>query len=237
MPLVHYHPDDRAKVRSALSAHLRGNSKHFKVEYRLLTTATAIGTGTASAASRCATRSGRPTRMAGSMEDITERKRSEAERERLEVQLRQAQKLEAIGTLAGGIAHDFNNILAAILGYGEMALKDAAEGSAQRRHIDAAMSAGMRAKSLVERILAFSRSGMGERVPVHVQSVVAEALDVVAASLARRHHARAPARLRRRRRAGRPDAGAPGGDEPVRQCGAGDEVGRHADGHAGRDGR
>jgi signal transduction histidine kinase/ActR/RegA family two-component response regulator len=126
---------------------------------------------------------GRPTRMAGSMEDISERKRSEAERERLEGQLRQAQKLEAIGTLAGGIAHDFNNILAAILGYGEMALKDAAEGSAQRRHIDAAMSAGMRAKSLVERILAFSRSGMGERVPVHVKSVVAEALDVVAASL------------------------------------------------------
>jgi signal transduction histidine kinase/ActR/RegA family two-component response regulator len=126
---------------------------------------------------------GRPTRMAGSMEDITDRKNAEAERERLETQLRQAQKLEAIGTLAGGIAHDFNNILAAILGYGEMAQKDAPEGSAQRRHIDAAISAGMRAKSLVERILAFSRSGMGERVPVHVQSVVVEALEQLAASL------------------------------------------------------
>jgi nitrogen-specific signal transduction histidine kinase/ActR/RegA family two-component response regulator len=121
--------------------------------------------------------------MAGSMEDITERKNAEAERDRLEGQLRQAQKLEAIGTLAGGIAHDFNNILAAILGYGEMAQKDAAEGSAQRRHIDAAISAGMRAKSLVERILAFSRSGMGERVPVHVQSVVMEALEQLQASL------------------------------------------------------
>jgi CheY-like chemotaxis protein len=64
-----------------------------------------------------------------------------------------------------------------------MAQKDAAEGSAQRRHIDAALSAGNRAKSLVERILAFSRSGVAERVPVHVQSAIGEALDVVAASL------------------------------------------------------
>jgi len=64
-----------------------------------------------------------------------------------------------------------------------MAQKDSPEGSAQRRHIDAAISAGMRAKSLVERILAFSRSGMGERVPVHVQSVVDEALEQLKASL------------------------------------------------------
>ncbi len=122
-------------------------------------------------------------RIAGVSVDISERKQAEAERERLEQQLRQAQKLEAIGTLAGGIAHDFNNILSAILGYGELAQKGAAEGSAQRRHIDAALAAGQRAKSLVERILAFSRSGVGERVPVHVQAVVHEALDAVAAAL------------------------------------------------------
>ncbi len=121
--------------------------------------------------------------MAGSVSDIDARKRAEAERDRLASQLLQAKKLEAMGTLAGGIAHDFNNILAAILGYGEMAQKDCAEGTAARRHVDAAMSAGVRAKSLVERILAFSRSGMGERVAVHVQSVVAEALDLIAASL------------------------------------------------------
>ncbi|HSN33747.1 MAG TPA: ATP-binding protein, partial [Ideonella sp.] len=126
---------------------------------------------------------GRPYRMAGSMEDITDIKEAEAERARLQSQLLQAKKLEAIGTLAGGIAHDFNNILAAILGYGEMAQKDAPEASAQRRHIEAALSAAMRAKSLVERILAFSRSGIGDRVPVHVQCVVDEALDAVAASL------------------------------------------------------
>jgi signal transduction histidine kinase/CheY-like chemotaxis protein len=126
---------------------------------------------------------GKPIRMAGSTLDITERKRAEAHRERLEAQLRQAQKLEAMGTLAGGIAHDFNNILAAILGYGEMAQKAAPENSALRRQIDNMINAGQRAKSLVERILAFSRSGIGARVPVHVQSTVSETLDLLAASL------------------------------------------------------
>ena len=180
--LTRYHPEDRDMVRSELCAHLRGQTRHYKVEYRVLHHSgqwhwyRQRGVAVRDA-------QGRPTRMAGSMEDITDRKTAEVERERLEAQLRQAQKLEAIGTLAGGIAHDFNNILAAILGYGEMAQKDAAEGSAQRRHIDAAISAGMRAKSLVERILAFSRSGMGERVPVHVQSVVVETLDQLTASL------------------------------------------------------
>ncbi len=150
-------------VRAAISAHLRGATQHFKVEYRLRHHS---GEWHWYRQRGVAVRDahGRPTRMAGSMEDITDRKNAEAEREGLEAQLRQAQKLEAIGTLAGGIAHDFNNILAAILGYGELAQKDAADGSALRRHIDAALSAAMRAKSLVERILAFSRSGIGERV-------------------------------------------------------------------------
>jgi PAS domain S-box-containing protein len=119
----------------------------------------------------------------GMARDITARKTAEAERLRLEGQLLQSKKLEAIGTLAGGIAHDFNNILAAILGYGDMAQKKAPEGSALRRHLDAVVAAGLRAKSLVARILAFSRSGIGERVPVHVQGVVAEALDLLAPSL------------------------------------------------------
>ncbi len=202
------HPDDHASVREALAAHLRGQSRRFKAEFRLRQPEgewrwyRQRGVAVRDAG-------GRPLRMAGSLEDITDRKRDEAERERLEAQLRQAQKLEAIGTLAGGIAHDFNNILAAILGYGEMAQKGAAQGSAQRRHIDAALSAGLRAKSLVERILAFSRAGMGARVPVHVESVVAEALDAVAASL--------PAGVRLERRLETGDAAVLGDPTQVHQ--------------------
>ena len=126
---------------------------------------------------------GRPAATLETNNDVTARKQAEAAKERLEAQLRQSQKLEAMGTFAGGIAHDFNNILGAILGYGELAQKHVAEGSAARRHLDQVMHAGGRAKALVERILAFSRSGLGERVPVHVQSVIEETLDMLAASL------------------------------------------------------
>jgi signal transduction histidine kinase/ActR/RegA family two-component response regulator len=100
-----------------------------------------------------------------------------------EAQLRQAQKMEAIGTLAGGIAHDFNNILGAILGYGELALQRATEGTAQRRYLDNVMHAAGRAKALVDRILGFSRSGMGERIPVNVRFVIEETLELLQASL------------------------------------------------------
>jgi PAS domain S-box-containing protein len=114
--------------------------------------------------------------------DVTEQRKREREREEMERQLQQAARMEAIGRLAGGIAHDFNNILGAILGYGELAQKNL-EGRAVRRHVDQVMLAGARGKGLVERILAFSRSGLGERTPLHVQSVVEETLELLSASL------------------------------------------------------
>jgi len=128
-------------------------------------------------------REGKPARMVGFMHDVTERRQAEEELKRLERQLRQAQRLEAMGTLAGGIAHDFNNILGAILGYGEMAQRDAAKGSRLARDLDSIIAAGERGRALVDRVLAFSRSGVGERVAVHFEKVVREALDLLAAKL------------------------------------------------------
>src|SRR5712671_1150213 len=126
---------------------------------------------------------GKPVRMSGSTTDITDRKEAEEKLRQAEAALRRAQRLEATGTLAGGIAHDFNNILGAILGYGEMALRDAPKGSRLRRDLDSITTAGERGRALVERILIFSRSGVGERVAVHMEKVVREALDLLVAKL------------------------------------------------------
>ena len=179
---VNIHPDDRAVADAAFEAIVEGRTERYDFEYRVRQAdgewhwLHVRGRSLRDAA-------GKPCRLVGSASDITGRKRAEAEKERLETQLRKSQKLEAMGTLAGGIAHDFNNILGAILGYGELAQKTAGEGSAVRRYVDNVMQAAGRAKSLVEQILAFSRSGLGERVPVNVQAVIAETLELLAASL------------------------------------------------------
>ncbi len=114
------------------------------------------------------------------------------ERKRLEAQLLQAQKMEAIGTLAGGIAHDFNNILAAILGYTELALNDIRQDSAAWRYLQEVRKAGQRAKTLVQQILTFSRRTEQARTPVQLPRLVEEALALLRASLpstiAIRHH-------------------------------------------------
>ena len=115
--------------------------------------------------------------------DISERRLADAERDKLETRLRQAVKLEAIGTMAGGIAHDFNNILAAILGYGDMAQNAAAEGSTLRRYVGNVLAAAHRAKALIDQILTYSRSTRGQRSVVNVDDVVEETLDLIRVSL------------------------------------------------------
>ena len=115
--------------------------------------------------------------------DISERRLADAERDKLETRLRQAVKLEAIGTMAGGIAHDFNNILAAILGYGDMAQNAAPEGSTLKRYVGNVLAAAHRAKALIDQILTYSRSNRGHRTVVNVDEVVEETLDLVRVSL------------------------------------------------------
>jgi signal transduction histidine kinase/ActR/RegA family two-component response regulator len=112
-----------------------------------------------------------------------DRERVELEHEALETRLRKAQRMEAIGTLAGGIAHEFNNTLGAILGYSEMALAGLRTGEAARRHVKQVMTAGHRAKGVVDQILAFARGHSTERRSISVQSAVDEALELLRVSL------------------------------------------------------
>lgn len=115
--------------------------------------------------------------------DISELKSAQKEREQLKTQLIQAQKMEAIGTLAGGIAHDFNNILGAIIGYAEMALYDTRQDSMEHYNIDQVLKAGHRAKDLVKQILAFSRKSEQAKQIISLTPVIKEALTLLRASL------------------------------------------------------
>ena len=115
--------------------------------------------------------------------DITRIKDLEKESLRIQAQLQQAQKMEAIGTLAGGIAHDFNNILSAVIGYTEIVLADTADGSQQHKNLQEVLKAGNRARDLVNQILMFSRQTDKELKPVQINQIVIETLKLLRASL------------------------------------------------------
>ncbi len=119
----------------------------------------------------------------GKINNYVSVKRDITDRVELEKQLREAQKLEAIGTLAGGIAHDFNNILTAIIGFGQIVMHALPEGSALRKNQEEVVLASLRAADLVKLILTFSRRCEQQVQPHSVQLVVKEALNLLRASI------------------------------------------------------
>jgi PAS domain S-box-containing protein len=132
----------------------------------------------------------------GLFEDVADRKRAEEEREKLEAHLRQAQKMEAIGTLAGGIAHDFNNVLSAIVGFTELSMGKAPENSPLQADLQQVLVASERAKDLVKQILTFSRQSEQEVKPVRIGPLLKEVLKFLRSSIpstiAIRQHLRTP---------------------------------------------
>ena len=121
--------------------------------------------------------------LLNAIEDVSEQRRAAEERWLLEVQLRQSQKLEALGTLAGGIAHDFNNILTAISVSRELAVLDLDQPEEVRGHLERIAQAGKRASDLVRQILSFSRQQEQARTPLRLGPVVAEALQLLRSTL------------------------------------------------------
>ncbi|MCE5336054.1 MAG: response regulator [Desulfobacteraceae bacterium] len=122
----------------------------------------------------------RASELQASLEKI---RSAEADRLQLQTQLQQSQKMEAIGTLAGGIAHDFNNILGAVIGYAELAQNHIERHCKAYAHLNEVISAGVRAKNLIQQILTFSREAKHSLSPIRLEPVATEALRMIRASL------------------------------------------------------
>lgn len=172
--LGHVHADDAAKVREALRLAAVPGAPPALIVHRAVTAAgKTIDLETVATEIRDG--SGRLVHRLALQRDITDERR-------LSLQLRQSEKMQAVGLLAGGIAHDFNNILACIVGFAELARRRRPD-EPLASHIAQIASAADRAKALVQQILTFSRQGSDERLPVHLQSTVREVLNLLRATM------------------------------------------------------
>jgi signal transduction histidine kinase len=121
--------------------------------------------------------------IVGAVKDVTEQRWAQAEHERLEQRLRQAEKMESVGRRVGGIAHDFNNVLASVLAYGEMLFAETPADSKLKRYARNVLTAATCGRKLVGQILTYSRTQRGARVPVDLATVVAETIELLRGSL------------------------------------------------------
>jgi PAS domain S-box-containing protein len=126
---------------------------------------------------------GHCTNLVGTVHDVTRRRQAEAERKKLELELHQAQRLKALGTLAGGIAHDFNNILTAIAGHAQLMLAEIPEGHPAYESMCEIKKGARRATDLVREISAFGQQASPRRESLALRSLVDEALRLLRASL------------------------------------------------------
>ncbi len=115
--------------------------------------------------------------------DITEKKKMDEEKRRLQEQLFQSQKLEALGTLAGGIAHDFNNLLASIMGYASLAKAEVGATDPIYRHVDVIETASQRASELTQQLLAFARGGKFDARPNDVNDIAREVVTLLSRTI------------------------------------------------------
>jgi two-component system cell cycle sensor histidine kinase/response regulator CckA len=166
------HPDDFAVVEAAIASALASRAEPATARVRHRDGRYLVFEGVPVA---IRAEDGQPEMILAITRDVTERLRADEERRALEDQLRQAQKMEAVGRLAGGIAHDFNNLLTAIGGYGQLALASLPAADAKvRRHVEEMLRGAERAATLTRQLLAFSRKQVLQPRLLDVNGVVAD---------------------------------------------------------------
>jgi len=119
----------------------------------------------------------------GIIRDITDKKENELKQKDLERQLRRLQRQTSLESMSGGIAHDFNNILGPVLGYADMAIADAEEGSKTHRYLTRILNGAHRARKLVARIMSFSRQSEQDNEQLHLTTIVEDSLELLRSSL------------------------------------------------------
>jgi PAS domain S-box-containing protein len=165
------HPDDREMMVQHLAGVL-AEKKRFMADYRIVRRRDRKERWVSGLGELAFDEYGKPVKMLGTIQDITERKRAEQQKEHLELQLLQSQKIESVGRLAGGIAHDINNMLTPILGYAELLAYKIPANDSRREDLAEITSAANRVKDMTQQLLAFARKQTLDIRPIDVNIVI-----------------------------------------------------------------
>ncbi|MCB2181797.1 MAG: response regulator [Desulfobulbaceae bacterium] len=176
------HTDDHALIAENMEDLLTGKEKEFSIECRFLDSNGSILWIQLTVSSMWAASPNSPAHIAV-LDNITAKKDADTEKTRMETQLRQLQKMEAIGTLAGGIAHDFNNILVPIISLAEILLAGEPQGSQKHEDLEEILTAAKRARDLVKQILHFSREREQGLEPLLIAPIIKESVKLLSSSL------------------------------------------------------
>jgi PAS domain S-box-containing protein len=180
------HPEQREELAEYLSRHIMEKRLPFDKEYRIQRISDQSERWGYGLGELEIDNDGHLIRMFGTIQDITDRKRAEAERLKLEQQMQHAQKLESLGVLAGGIAHDFNNILMSILGHAELAMLRMSPASPARENLASIEQAAQRAADLSRQMLAYSGKGRFVLENIELGELITEMMHILEVSISKK---------------------------------------------------